>query len=283
VKRVKDQASGHTSFFGAQRRSGTSDDLVTVIAAGMLAATLAAFCHETLGHGLGCVADGGRIILLTSIWFQCRGAGSVTDAGGPIGSLIVGVAAVAFLSCRIPDRIARLVLVLFGAFSLFWFAAQLISHPIFNRDDWAFVARRMGWSWVWRPIMASIGVAVYAAAMWMVHAVLRRAGAPTWRTIRLAYAAGVTSAVIAGLMWSTAPIRSAREEFLTLGIAPLGLLVVAARSRRNAAGSTDSAANPDCSISRSWIWIAISVVVFGGFLLVQARGLGSLAQIGLPH
>lgn len=254
-----------------------------MIAAGVLAATLAAFCHETLGHGLGCVADGGRIILLTSIWFRCHGAGSVTDAGGPIGSLIGGVAAVALLSFRIPDHVARFILVLFGAFSLFWFAGQLISHPIGNRDDWAFVARRMGWSWVWRPIMAAIGVAAYAAAMRVMLIVLRGKAAPTWQAIRLAYAAAAASAVIAGLMWSAAPIRSAREGFLTLGIAPLGLLFVAARAGRNAAGSTGNAANPDRSISRSWIWIAVSVVVFGSFLLVQGRGLGSLASIGLPR
>jgi hypothetical protein len=207
----------------------------------------------------------------------------VTDAGGPIGSLIVGVAAVAFLSCRIPDRVARLVLVLFAAFSLFWFAAQLITHPMGNRDDWAFVAHRMGWSWVWRPIMMTIGVAAYAAAMRAMHVVLRRKGSPNWRAIRLAYAAGAASAVIAGLMWSAAPIRSAREGFFILGVAPLGLLVVAARAGRNASGSADDTASLDSSILRSWIWIVVSVAVFGSFLLVQGRGLGSLAKIGLPH
>jgi hypothetical protein len=265
------------------RHAGSSDDPITVIAAGVLAATLAAFCHETLGHGLGCLADRGRIELLTSIWFQCRGGGSVTDAGGPISSLIVGVAAIALLSFRVSNRVARLVLVLFGAISLFWFAAQLISHPIFNHDDWAFIAHRMGWSWVWRPTMATTGVVAYATTMWMVRGVLRRRGAPTWQVIRLAYAAAVTSATIAGLMWSAAPIRSAREAFLTLGTAPLGLLAVAARVPRHAAGGRADAADPDCSIARSWIWIAISMAAFGSFLMVQGRGLGSLATIGSAH
>lgn len=202
---------------------------------------------------------------------------------GPIGSLIVGVAAVVLLSFKRPGGVARLILVLFAAISLFWFAVQLITHPIFNRDDWAFVARRMGWSWIWRPIMAAIGVAAYAAAMRAMLMVLRRPGAPTWRSIRLAYAAAAASAVIAGLMWSPAPIRSAREGFLTLGIAPLGLLFAAAKAGRAAPASTDDPGNPGSSIARSWVWIAVSAAVFGGFLLVQARGLGSLATIGLPH
>ncbi|GLH77382.1 hypothetical protein SSBR45G_22900 [Bradyrhizobium sp. SSBR45G] len=34
------------------------DDVATVAAAGILAATLAAFCHETIGHGIGCIAAG---------------------------------------------------------------------------------------------------------------------------------------------------------------------------------------------------------------------------------
>jgi hypothetical protein len=66
-----------------QRFRPPSDDSATVIAAGILAATLAAVCHETLGHGLGCVIDGGRVTLLTSIWFRCHGATSLTDAAGP--------------------------------------------------------------------------------------------------------------------------------------------------------------------------------------------------------
>jgi len=280
---VANQASQTLSPVEPPSLPARSGDPATVVAAGVLAATLAAFCHETLGHGLGCAIDGGRIILLTSIWFQCRGAGSVTDAGGPIASLIVGVTAIALLSFRRPGQVARLVLVLFAAISLFWFAAQLIAHPIFNRDDWAFVARRMGWSWVWRPIMATIGMATYAAAMRAMLMLLRRPDAPTWQSIRLAYAATVASAVIAGLMWSPAPIRSAREAFFTLGIDPLGLLIMAASAGRNAAGRMDDVTSPDASIARSWRWIAISVVAFGSFLLVQGRGLGSLANLGLPH
>lgn len=67
-------------------RTSPADHSGTVIAAGVLAATLAAICHETLGHGLGCIGVGGRITLLTSIWFQCKGATSLTDAGGSIAS-----------------------------------------------------------------------------------------------------------------------------------------------------------------------------------------------------
>lgn len=258
-----------------------SDHAPTVVAAGVLAATLAAICHETLGHGLGCIGVGGRITLLTSIWFQCRGATSITDAGGSIASLLTGVASIALLSLKIRNRVARLVLILFGAFSLFWFAAQLIDHPIANKDDWAFIARRMEWPWVWRPIMVVIGVAAYAATVRTMSAVLRRKGAPGKHAVRLAYASATASAVIAGLMWRVAPFVSAKEAFLTLGIAPLGLLVANMMAGRTMQGNDYDLPNPHSPIPASWAWIVGSAVVFAVFAIVQGRGLGELAQIGL--
>lgn len=84
-----------------------SDDAATVIAIGALAATLADVCHETLGHGLGCFAASGRITLLTSIWFRCQGATALTDAGGPLASLIAGASVLAVLPAIRPRRVIR--------------------------------------------------------------------------------------------------------------------------------------------------------------------------------
>lgn len=77
--------------------SDRPDDTATVLAAGVLAATLAAVFHETIGHGIGCAAIGGDVTLLTSIWYRCHGATSLTDAGGAIAGVmaIIGVLAYA--------------------------------------------------------------------------------------------------------------------------------------------------------------------------------------------
>ncbi|HZD88898.1 MAG TPA: hypothetical protein VE224_02260 [Pseudolabrys sp.] len=251
------------------------DDKLTVIAAGMLAATLAAICHETIGHGIGCRVAGGHIALLTSIWFRCRGAGILTDAGGPLASLIAGLAAFAFLSHSRAGGVPRLVLLLLGAISVFWFAAQLIDHAIVNRDDWAIIARRNHWPALWRPISIALGIAVYAGGIALTTAALRRKGGPGRPAVVLAYAAGAASAVVAGLMWQPMPLRSALEGFLTLGIAPLGLLIAARRAHRD---TVDAAPIP-----RAWGWIAVSAATFIVFLLLQARGIGPLAGYGLPH
>ena len=253
------------------RDPAKSDDPATVIAAGVLAATLAAICHETLGHGLGCVMVGGRITLLTSIWFRCQGATSLTDAAGPVASLIAGLAAFALLRIEKFNGVGRFVLILFGAISLFWFAGQLIDHPIANRDDWAIIARRNAWPAFWRPTAVMIGIAAYAGTIALSTTALRRKDAPGARAVVLAYAGSAASAVVAGLMWQPLPARSALEGFLTLGIAPLGLLLAANRAAHN---------SDACSIPRSWAWIALSATAFVLFLATQARGLGSLAARG---
>lgn len=254
-----------------------SGDLATVIAVGVLAATLAAVCHETLGHGLGCIVVGGRITLLTSIYFQCLGATALTDAAGPLGNFLGGIAAFAFLSLRPSGRATRLFLILFGAFNLLWLFAQMTYCALLGKGDWAFVALQMGWSWVWRPIVAAIGIAGYVLVVRQSTAALAKSGSPTHQAIRLAYIAAVASAVIAGLMWHPERVRSAIEGFLAVGLAPLGLLVAATR-----AGRADAATAVHPPITHSWWWIAAGVMVFGVFLFTQGLGLGPLANIGLP-
>jgi hypothetical protein len=269
--------SERPSSIEASSPAAISDDPITIIAVGVLAATLAAVCHETLGHGLGCIAVGGRIALLTSIYFRCLGASALIDAAGPLGSFLAGLAAFAFLSLRSCGRTMRLFLILFGAINLFWLFGQMVYCALLGRDDWAFVALQMGWSWVWRPIAAGIGVAGYALALRQTSAALAETGAPTPAAMRLAYIAAVASAVIAGLMWRPEPVRSAIEGFLAVGLAPLGLLIAVTR-----AGRAQAAIAVQPPIIRSRWWIAVGVIVFAVFLLTQGLGLGPLAKTGLP-
>ena len=77
--------------------ASSADDTPTAMAVGALAATLA-LCHETLGHGLGCVGAGGHVTLLTSIVFRCSHWSAIADAGGPLGNLVAGSLALALLS-----------------------------------------------------------------------------------------------------------------------------------------------------------------------------------------
>src|SRR5579871_3876370 len=176
-----------------------SDDLTTVVAVGVAAATLAAVCHETLGHGLGCIVDGGRITLLTSIYVRCGGTTAPAGwvAAGPAGNFLAGAVAFAFLAFRRTGRAAGLFLVLFGAFNWFWLFGQMADGALLSVDDWGFIAQQMGWSWIWRPIVGAIGVAGYATTIRLSVVALTRTGAPGRRPLQLAYVAGAVSTVIA--------------------------------------------------------------------------------------
>lgn len=246
------------------------DHVLTVLAAGLLAATLAAICHETVGHGLGCIAAGGDIQLLTSIWFRCRGATSLTDAGGAISGLVFGGLVLALPMRRVSNSAMRLMLLMFGAISLLWVAAQLIAHPALDQDDWHFIAMRGHWPSVWRPLLATVGVLSYVAIVRWIALLLRDPAAPSARAIYLAYVAAAISAVLAGSMWASLPTRSALEGLLTLGVAPIGLLFAAARINTDHSSSAP--------IAKSWLFVAMSLLVFAAFALVEGRGLGPLAD-----
>lgn len=250
--------------------ASSSDDTATVIAVGVLAATLAVVCHETLGHGLACVSVGGHVKLLTSIWFRCSKYAPIIDAGGPLGNLVAGSLAMVLLGYIRPNPTSKLFVFMFGAMNLFWFMAQLAFESLTHtHDDWYWLLQSA--PAIWRPVGAVVGIGGYVLTGRWLRAVLRKQAVPQVHAIRLAYAAAAASAVITGLMWQPERLHSALEGFLTLGIAPFGLLRVARTSR-----------NMECdvalgSVARSWIWISVCAVLFAMFLFIQARGLGPMA------
>jgi hypothetical protein len=256
--------------------ASSSQDAATVIAVGVLAATLAEVCHEAVGHGLGCAAVGGHITLLTSIWFRCSKWAPITDAGGPIGNLVAGLTAVALLTYANLGATARLFFFLFGALNLFWFTGQLTFESLTStHDDWYWMLQSQ--PAIWRPVAAIVGIGGYVLAARWLSTWVRKRGSPRAYAIRLAYAAAAASAVISGFLWQPEPLRSAFQGFLTLAVAALGLLRIA----RIASGAVEQNVD-DGFVPRSWIWICLAAVLFGVFLLTQARGLGPMATSGLP-
>jgi len=48
-----------------------STDVVTVVSIAVLAYALANILHEAIGHGVACVALGGKPLVLSSLHFDC--------------------------------------------------------------------------------------------------------------------------------------------------------------------------------------------------------------------
>lgn len=111
------------------------DDLLTLIAIGLLAYASADIAHHVLGHGGMCLALGGRIRSLTAIHVDCTMRGSAVDLAGPFANLILGLSvwAAAFLA----QRTLRLFLVLAAGFNLLWFAGLLLFSAVTRTDDFA--------------------------------------------------------------------------------------------------------------------------------------------------
>lgn len=256
--------------------ASSTDDATTVVALGVLAATVAAVCHETLGHGLGCLGSGGHVTLLTSIWFRCSKWSSFADAGGPAGNLVAGLLALALLRYCRRNATARLFLVLSAAINLFWFTAQLAFESLTDRhDDWYWILQ-MNPTAVWRLAGAAAGVGGYIMVARTVAGLVRDHDGPKADAIRLGYAAAAASAALAGLMWQPERLRSALEGLLTLGVTPVALLSIARRADRDRGNRAG-----DPSVPHSWIWISACAALFAAFLLIQARGWGPLAMSAL--
>src|ERR1700730_15398419 len=96
------------------------DDAMTIAAIGVAAACLVTIGHEAIGHGIACLALGGHIILLTSVYFRCTIVGW-TSAAGPAGNLVMGTLAWLTFRC-VPRRLSglRLLLMMVMALSIFW-------------------------------------------------------------------------------------------------------------------------------------------------------------------
>jgi hypothetical protein len=257
----------------------SEDDWLTLIAIGVLAASLAAFAHEAVGHGTGCLVVGGRITLLTSIYFRCLGATALTDAAGPIGNLLPAIGVIVLLRSRLKwSAPTRLFLTLLGGINLFWFAGQMIYSAVLDTEDIAFVAHELSWPSSWRILAFGAGLAIYVIGVRVFARTTRtmivrdqRCSAIRWR-IGIAYVGAAGSAVVAGLLWKGNPLGSAINGLLTVGVAPFGIWLAAIRAQQ--LGPLQDAAKP---VTRSGLWLVVALIIFLAFAAIQGRGVGTLA------
>jgi hypothetical protein len=257
----------------------TPDDVPTLISIGAIAAVLAMAAHETLGHGTACIAVGGHVTLLTSIWFRCLGANWLTDVAGPLGNVVaVGAAMLAWRACPCRNAGARVFLVLFAGINLFWFTGQVVYSAALDIDDPALVARALGWPPFWRPVAIVAGVVAYAGGVRAMARLMRGlvaegdVGGVLLRRVGIAHAAAAACAMLMGLLWAKDPWGSAFNGFLAVGAAPSGLWPATLRAERAATGAARGS-----RVARSTAWIVAGVVVCIAFAWLQARGIGSLA------
>jgi hypothetical protein len=248
----------------------------TVCAIAAAAACVAAVAHEALGHGGACLASGGRITQLTSVYFQCEPGGWRIALFGPVGNLVAALIAWLALRAAPKDRAPgwRLFLVLLFAFSLFWFAGYLLYSAATGEGDNAIIARALVGdpTWRWTVPATVIGVLLYVVAIAETARASRPFRAPGQRRTsglwRLSWLAASASACIAALTYAPDPMGALGQAALEVGAASLPLLVMKPRLRPDAG---PEAAAPLIAPSR--YWVAGGAMVFLAFVLTLGRGL----------
>ncbi|GAA0322416.1 hypothetical protein GCM10009087_35850 [Sphingomonas oligophenolica] len=254
------------------------DDPRTLAAIGVVAACLASIAHETIGHGVTCLAVGGTITRLTATHFRCADGTVLVDALGPAGNLVSAAIAFGLLrTCRGFAQSARLFLLMLGGINLCWFAGEMIHSALINSEDEAHLARLLGWPAAWRPIAVAAGVLIYGTTIRYGAAVARRmveAGDPPdnlRRRIMIAWAAATASFAVAGLAWARDPFGSAWECFMTIGVAGVPLWIGVGLMRWPDARPTGR------RIGTSTPWTLVALLVLGAFVVIQGRGVGPMS------
>jgi hypothetical protein len=240
--------------------STARDDRVTVAAIAVIAACVVTADHEALGHGSVCLALGGRIARLTSVYFQCTVRSDWIAAGGPAGNLLMGAAAwVLFVMAPARMMRVRLLLMLIGALSVFWEAGYLVYSMARNDGDWAFAASAAFGDPAWRWRLGGAALALLTpdqpSDLQRVHALLRTA-----------WVAATVSASVAAAAYAPGRLDAIHQAFLEIGAGSWPLLILARRVRT---GSRRTGA----PLTRDAGWLVLAVVVFAAFVMTLGRGI----------
>jgi hypothetical protein len=246
-------------------------DVITLVAIGVAAYILADVTHEVVGHSGICLLTGGRITLLTSVFFRNQPDSRIVAAAGPLANLVMGM--LLWLLSRSKQNwrpASRLFLVFAGAFNLFWAAGYFIYSGVGDTGDWAIALGGPPLELVSRASLITLGVVSYfvftrstARAFAQVSKIDMR------KLVFVPYFAAGTAACIAAVFYAADPIGAlagaARESFL----ANIVLLAVPWRSMPKQSSA-------DAAVARDNRWLTATVISFVVFVLILGRG-------AMPH
>jgi hypothetical protein len=261
----------------ASRAARALDDRLTVLALGAIAASISTVAHEAIGHGGECLAIGGRIIRLTSAFFNCRGGDAFTPIAGPLGNF--AAAAIAWMgfaatpSSRI--RLKLLFLYVLG-FSLFWEAGYMLYAAVKDGGDYVLFLQAIGAPGFSRWLLAVTGLGLYAAGAGLVGRAVLAFGpgaeastaARARRLLWPAWLGGVLAAATAAAVYAPDRPGALHDGLLEIGGASFPFLLIPLRLWPVA-----RPAAPAPAAARSLAVIATALVVVAALAATLGRGL----------
>jgi hypothetical protein len=247
------------------------DSIPAVAAIGLLAYATSDIAHHALGHGAACLASGGRIVSLSSIFVDCSRTGTAIDLSGPFANLLIGL--VALLVCRIAARAAlpmRLFLVLVASFNLLWFAMQLVFSAITATDDWAWAMHELHITGPVRAGLIIVGALLYLATVRFTAAELSPLEGPPARVRTIVLTVWLTAGVFACATAAldhhplAAVLRHAAPQSLANSI---GLLFVPRLTAK-----MTGAATMEAPLTRSTLWVVAATIVAAVSIILLGPG-----------
>jgi len=244
------------------------DDLVTLVAIGLLAYAAADTAHHVLGHGAACLALGGRIVSLSSIFVNCTERGSAIDLTGPFANLALGLAALALAYRPSATSSARLFFALTAGFNLFWFALLLLFSAATRTDDFAWPMAAFHVSEPLRYGLIALGGLLYVLSVRAVAGPMAGYARPQARAWRIVVVAWLTAGVFACATAlfdrhpAAAILHHAAPQSLMLSI---GLLFLPQRAVR-----TSTAVSP--AIGYSVYWVAAALIAAAASMIFLGPG-----------
>jgi hypothetical protein len=259
------------------------DDVWTVGAIAVLAFICADIAHEVIGHGVGFLLAGGRSGLLTTTRLISLDPplndlpGRVFDLGGPAGNL--ACAGLSWRALRMRRQVGpdvRLLLWLAMAFSLFWGFGYLVSCGVLGHGDWVALIRGSSPPWLWRTILAVIGLVLYRRAMTLVASELHRVvpASDAHRRRRL-HALILTSYVAGGLIACAGAVldpRGRAEVWNSGALTGFGSALGLFGALRLGARSADTPGSSGDVVGRNRGWILAAAVASAFYILILGPG-----------
>lgn len=250
----------------------TNDNAIMIASIGLLAYASADVAHHGLGHGGACLAVGGSIISLSSVFVNCSLHGAAIDLAGPFANLVLGLAALLAAHIARPAATATwLFWVLVAAFNLMWFSLQLVYSVATGTDDWAWAIHHFDVTAPGRYGLIAVGALAYLFTIRLVAARMAPFAHPPGRARRIVLIVWLTAGVTA---CATAALDQNAVQAILLHAAPqsfllsVGLLFVPARS----AGASSNG-SPAAPIGSSVRWMIAAAIVGVASILLLGPGI----------
>lgn len=249
-----------------------SDSAWSLGAVGVLAMCIVTGTHEALGHGAVCLAQGGRITLLTSSLFSCDVRSRWIAPAGPLANLAIGTLALALRRRTVRTPTLYLLLIFLTAFAWFWEGGYCVEAMVEGDGDLYFTAQDfIGTPELsWRVVGGMLGLALYVASIRLTSAALLQYFGDTARARRAARWVWLSATLGAGLAAAayTGPGgRDLHDAVFEIGVASVPLLWL----RAFKPGSLPVMSTPRYA---SRIALLLAAVVYACFVLTLGIGLG---------